>query len=113
MRAKLDGKVFQGQVGLKGSKKGDKDVLVFEDGRFLSTACVAYGFSWARYAATGTKGGVTFRAKPKNNDADTLSWTGTLKGGRIEGVAIHRSKDAKTGKVEVTEFWFGGKLLAA
>ena len=41
-----------------------------------------------------------------------IGGTGTVKGGRIEGVAIHRGKDPTTGKMEVTEFWFCGKLLS-
>ena len=52
----LDGKTFVGEMGESGKDKGDKDELVFKDGKFSSAACEKYGFGDAPYTATVSGG---------------------------------------------------------
>ena len=86
----LDGKVFSGELG-KSGEKSDKDTLTFKDGKFLSSACVAYGFHEASYTATEKDGVTTFTATATNDKGETMSWTGTIKGSALEATAVNKS----------------------
>lgn len=100
----LDGKVFVGELGKAGQTTGDKDELVFKQGLFVSTACVAYGFNDAPYTATEKDGIITFTSAPSNSDAETMTWTGTIKNGALEGKAVHKTASGET------TYWFKGKV---
>jgi len=41
----------------KGKTKGDRDTLIFKDGKFRSTACDVYGFSEAAEVTLGRRSG--------------------------------------------------------
>ena len=84
----LDGKVFTGELGKSGDTKSDKDTLTFKDGKFLSSACVAYGFHEPPYTATDQDGVTTFAATATNDKGETMSWTGTVKGSTLEATAV-------------------------
>ena len=92
----LDGKVFVGELVKSGEKSGDKDRLSFEGGKFVSSACVQYGFHEAAYTATEKDGVITFTANPTNADGETMSWTGTITEGAVECTAVHKSKSGET-----------------
>jgi len=92
----LDGKVFVAELVKSGESGGDKDQLTFKGGKFLSSACVQYGFHEAAYTATEKDGVVTFTSKPTNAAGETMSWTGTIKQGVIEGTAVYKSKAGET-----------------
>jgi hypothetical protein len=92
----LEGKVFAAELVKFGEKSGDKDQLTFKDGKFLSSACVPYGFHEAAYTATEKDGVVTFTSNPTNADGETMSWTGTIKQGVVEGTAVYKSKSGET-----------------
>jgi hypothetical protein len=91
----LDGKVFAAELVKSGETSGDKDQLTFKGGKFLSSACVRYGFHEAAYTATEKDGVVTFTSNPKNADGETMSWTGTIKQGVVEGTAVYKSKSGE------------------
>ena len=94
--APLDGKVFAAELVKSGGTSGDKDQLTFKGGKFLSSACVRYGFHEAPYTATEKDGVVTFTSMPTNADGETMSWTGTIKQGVVEGTAVYKSKSGET-----------------
>ncbi len=87
----LDGKSFTGTFTEKGKTRGDKDTLVFKDGKFRSTACDAYGFGEAAYTATAGAG-TTFEATTASPKEGTMTWKGTVRGDRIEGTAVWMKK---------------------
>jgi hypothetical protein len=93
--APLDGKTFAGEVGRNGGKKGDKDELVFKDGRFRSTACDKYGFGDAPYTAKVVGDAVNFEAETKSEKHGMMKWTGAVKGDHLEGTALWRKKSGK------------------
>jgi hypothetical protein len=62
----LDGKTFAGEMGETGKDKGEKDELVFKDGKFTSVACEQYGFGDAPYTTSVSGDTTTF-------EADTVS----------------------------------------
>ena len=101
---KLDGKSFVGEIGKKGEKKGDKDEFIFKDGKFLSTACEAYGFHEAPYTATEKDGVISFTCEVTNDKSEKMSWKGECKKDEIEGTAVNQTKDSKV------EYWFKGTL---
>jgi uncharacterized protein YdeI (BOF family) len=92
----LDGKVFAAELVKAGEKSGDKDQLSFKGGKFLSSTCVAYGFHEAAYTATEKDGVITFTSNATNADGETMSWTGTIKQGVVEGTAVYKSKSGET-----------------
>jgi hypothetical protein len=92
----LDGKVFAAELVKPGGTSGDKDQLTFKGGKFLSSACVQYGFHEAAYTTTEKDGVITFTSKPTNADGETMSWTGTITQGVVEGTAIYKSKSGET-----------------
>ena len=47
--SQLDGRRFEGVFLQRGKTSGDADTLLFQGGRFRSTACDRYGYSDAAY----------------------------------------------------------------
>ena len=101
----LDGKVFVGEIGKKGQKAGDKDDLVFKDGKFLSTACAKYGFTEAPYTAMGGGKKTTFETETKSPKEGTMKWKGTVQGEMVRATVIW-SKPGNSPQ----ELWYKGKL---
>lgn len=80
----LDGMVFVGHVGPKGSEANGEDEVVFQDGQFLSTSCSKYGFVSAPYTASREGDNIIFTAvthSPKNGQ---IHWQGKVVGEKIE-----------------------------
>jgi hypothetical protein len=99
-KGSLDGKTFVGEVGEKG-KKGEKDTLHFADGRFHSAGCDAYGFADAPYtAALASDGSVTWTAETSSSKEGKISWTGKVKGDKLEGTYVW----AKPGQAPI-DYW--------
>jgi hypothetical protein len=101
----LDGKSFVGQIGKKGEKAGDKDELIFKDGKLRSTACEKYGFGQAPYTAKAGEGETTFEAETASSKEGTMKWKGTVKGGTVTATVIW----SKSGKAP-QELWYSGKM---
>jgi hypothetical protein len=101
----LDGKVFAGEIGQKGKKSGDRDDLVFKDGKFLSTACEKFGFGAAPYTAAMGEGTTTFEAVAASAKEGTMQWKGTIKGDSVTASVVW----SKAGN-PAQEFWYRGKL---
>ena len=96
----LDGKSFTGMMGETG-KAGDKEELVFKDGKFTSVACQQYGFRDAPYTATVSGDTTTFEADTMSAKEGKMHWTGTLKGTELTGTAVW----TKEGQAPI-EYWY-------
>ena len=104
----LDGKVFIGEAGEKGKAADEKnDIISFADGKFHSSACDQYGYNKAEYTAR-TEGDATVFEVVTTSDKDgKLKWSGTLKGGALEGKFVHERKPAwYRPNPEPIEHWF-------
>lgn len=99
----LDGRVYQVQLA-GGGKAPMDDALVFDGGRFESTACRNYGFRLADYhgAIAGDAG--TFEANAMSSDSGATVWSG-----KIEGESVEGTMKWTNAKGEVTDFKFKGK----
>jgi len=101
----LDGKVFVGEIGKKGQKAGDKDDLIFKDGKFLSTACAKYGFTEAPYTAMAGEKKTTFETETMSPKEGTMKWKGTIQGEMVRATVIWSKPGNK-----LQELWYRGKL---
>jgi hypothetical protein len=100
----LDGKTFSGMMGETG-KEGDKDELVFKDGKFNSAACEKYGFGDAPYTATVSGDTTTFETETVSAKEGKMKWSGTVTGDKLDGTVMWY----KEGQAPV-EYWFKTQL---
>jgi len=80
----LDGRCFDGIVLERGRTSGDADTLIFQAGRFRSTACDRYGYGDGAYAATVGAGEIAFQAETESAKYGKLLWRGTVRGPRLD-----------------------------
>jgi hypothetical protein len=80
----LDGMVFVGHVGPVGKAANGEDEIVFQDGLFLSTSCVKYGFGTAPYEAHREGDVIVFSATVKSSKHGQIEWHGTIRGEEIQ-----------------------------
>lgn len=80
----LDGKSFVGEFVHKGKTSGDKDTIIFANGRFRSMACDRYGYGDAAYKATSDGNTIRFEAETESPRYGKLVWKGVVKGERLE-----------------------------
>ena len=81
----LDGKRFHGVVLERGKTSGDAETVLFEKGRFRSTACDAYGYGDGAYTATLSGDAIKFRAQTESAQYGQLLWQGVIHEGRLDG----------------------------
>jgi hypothetical protein len=82
---RLDGKRFLGIVLERGKTSGDADTLIFEGGRFRSTACDRYGYGDGAYSASDDdRGDIAFQAVTESAKYGQLRWSGTVRGPRMD-----------------------------
>ena len=86
--ATLDGRRFEGVVLERGKTAGDADTLVFEGGRFRSTACDTWGYGDGAYRATVSGDGIAFEAETESAKYGLLRWHGTVRGPRLDGTLV-------------------------
>lgn len=80
----LDGMVFIGHVGPKGSGTDGEDEVIFQNGRFLSASCSKYGFESAPYTASSNGKSIIFTAVTHSPKHGQISWQGRVVGEEIE-----------------------------
>lgn len=80
----LDGRRFEGIVLERGKTSGDADTLIFEAGRFRSTACDRYGYGDGPYIAIDQGGEIAFHAETESEKYGRLLWYGTVRGPRLD-----------------------------
>lgn len=104
----LDGLAFEGEIGEIGGTPFTKDVWIFENGMFVSRRC--RGCGKGEYWLRPEDGGIRFRSdKVCAGTAVTLSYTGLVKDGRIEGTFTW-TKDRWYGDIE-EQFRFEGERI--
>jgi len=91
----LDGRRFDGIVLERGKTAGDADTLIFEGGRFRSTACDRYGYSDGAYIARSVDGDIAFEAKTSSAKYGELHWSGLVRGPRLDAT-LTMVRDGKT-----------------
>lgn len=91
----LDGKMFSGKLLPEGKKKGDKDDLLFKDGKFTSSACTKYGFEAAPYKTSMQDGKTMFEVEAMNPKGEKMDWKGWLDGGKLSAAAVYTNKKGK------------------
>ncbi|HZD54717.1 MAG TPA: hypothetical protein VE080_00550 [Candidatus Aquicultoraceae bacterium] len=84
----LDGKTFVVVTGEKGKQAKETDTLIFQDGKFRSTACDEFGFGEAPYAAAADGDAVKFTADAKSEKKGTIHWEGTVRGDKIDATYV-------------------------
>lgn len=109
--AMLDGKSFKGELGPLGKPATATDILVFNDGMFISKGCEKRcGYTAAEYQirVKGSYFEVVSETPCLKSDA-TILWKGTVKGNEIEGVFTWKNKRWYWSFEK--QFWFKGKLI--
>jgi hypothetical protein len=81
----LDGRRFDGIVLEAGKTEGDADTLLFDGGRFRSTACDRYGYGDGAYTARRDGPVIRFDAETESPRWGVLRWHGTITGSRLDG----------------------------
>lgn len=110
--ASLDGKAFMSKLGPVGQSLDVDDMLVFEDGRFVSKECerrcgYAKADFWVRRAQDGA---IEMRADVPCTESDAMMhWRGTVRGENIEGSITWVNK--RWYWTFEKEFWFKGRLV--
>lgn len=83
----LDGMTFESSLGPTGAPADTDDVLIFEDGYFVSEECARRcGYGKAEYWVRTQNDGIQMRAEvPCANSDAVLYWRGTVRDNKIEG----------------------------
>jgi hypothetical protein len=81
----LDGRNFEGVVLERGKTSGDADTLIFNDGRFRSTACDQYGYSDGAYTASVSGDTIAFEAETESPKYGKLLWKGVVRAHKLDG----------------------------
>lgn len=86
-RQALDGMSFQSSLGPMGQPADTDDVLIFEDGYFVSEECARRcGYGKAEYWVRTNSEGIQMRAEVPCATSDAvIYWRGTVRGNKIEG----------------------------
>jgi hypothetical protein len=83
--AVLDGRSFEGVVLERGKTSGDADTLIFDKGRFRSTACDRYGYADGPYTTSVSADAVAFEAETESPKYGKLLWKGVVRGHKLDG----------------------------
>ena len=83
--AVLDGRSFEGVVLERGKTSGDADTLIFDKGRFRSTACDRYGYADGPYSTSVSGDSVAFEAETESPKYGKLLWKGVVRGHKLDG----------------------------
>jgi hypothetical protein len=85
----IEGKVFVGHTGPLNSTAIDgEDEIVFKNGRFLSTACINWGFDSPPYRATVKPDGIHFEALTQSPRHGQILWRGVVSGNILEATYL-------------------------
>jgi len=84
-RPALDGRRFLGVVLECGKTAGDADTLIFDGGRFRSTACDRYEYGDGAYRWQQRDGEISFEAETESPKHGQLRWRGVVRGARLDG----------------------------
>jgi hypothetical protein len=96
--ALLDGRQFHGVVLERGKTAGDADTLIFQGGRFRSTACDQYGYGDGAYRAHIDGDAIVFEAETQSTNYGRLRWHGRVCGARLDGTLVMVRDGAPAGE---------------
>jgi len=105
--ALLDGRQFTGIVLECGKTSGDADTLIFERGRFRSTACDRCGYGDGAYRAGTSADGVTFEAETESLKYGQLRWRGVVRGARLDATTTM----VRDGQAAGEKWWLADQLV--
>jgi hypothetical protein len=81
----LDGGVFVVETGEAGATASGRDVLLFVNGKFISTFCHKYhGFREGTYSIRTVDGGLFFSVDSISENRGTMHWEGIVRDTQIE-----------------------------
>jgi hypothetical protein len=96
----LDGTSYEVTLAVAGEQPR-KDTLVFNGGKFESTACTGFGFpQWTEYTASGDPGAIAFHVVTHHPSGASIDWNGTVHRDSIEG----RGERTMNGKTDLETF---------
>lgn len=109
----LDGQTYQSKLGMKGHAADVDDLLVFEDGQFLSEECERRcGYARVEYWVRAQDDGIQMRADvPCTDSGAVMYWRGTIRDNEIEGSIKWINK--RWYWTFEKELWFKGQLVEA
>ncbi len=85
----LDGKSYEIKLSVAGEQLHD-DTLVFDGGKFESTACTGFGFpQWTDYTTSGDPSAIAFHVVTHHPSGDSIDWNGIVRSDSIEGKGAH------------------------
>ncbi len=107
----LEGKSFQGEIGQLGEPAHTTDLVIFNDGQFISKNCQERcGYTSGDYWIRQSQDQLNVKALTPCLTADaTILWEGTVTGDQIEGKFTWTNK--RWYWTFEKEFWFKGKLV--
>lgn len=107
----LDGKAFEGELGLLGEPASSTDLVTFNDGMFVSKKCQEQcGYTSGKYWLRKQGDQIQVKAMTPCLTSDaTILWQGVISGDLIEGSFIWTNR--RWYWTFEKEFWFKGKLV--
>lgn len=90
----LDGTMWTAPMDQDAQKN---DTLSFAKGSFTSSECIPYGYKSGNYQTKSKNGAINWTSVQKNEQGDTMSWTGTWDGksDRMSGSFIRIDANGK------------------
>lgn len=109
----LDGKAFQSQLGVQGQSGDIDDLLVFDNGEFVSEECERRcGYAKVEYWVRAEGDAIQMRADvPCTESGAVMYWRGTVRGDEIEGSILWVNK--RWYWTFEKKLWFKGRLVEA
>ena len=93
----LDGREFAGETVEKGKTSGAMpEQIRFENGKFHSLPCDAYGFGDAPYSWHDANGSVEFHAVTKSEKEGEIEWSGQVRGDSLTATLVWKKSGQKT-----------------
>jgi len=107
----LEGKSFRGEIGQPGEPAHTTDLVIFEEGQFISKSCQEKcGYTSGDYWIRQSGDHLDVKAlTPCLTSDSTILWEGTIKGDQIEGKFTWTNR--RWYWTFEKEFWFKGKLV--
>ena len=107
----LEGKAFEGEIGLFGEPARSTDLVIFNDGMFGSENCQELcGYTFGEYWLRKQGDQIQVKAMTPCLIYDaTILWQGVVSGDQIEGSFIWTNR--RWYWTIEKEFWFKGKLV--
>ncbi len=77
-----------------GEKPSD-DILMFEEGRMVSSECMRYGFETSPYSGEQVDGQITFETEQESRKEGTMQWSGQATDKAIKGTVVWKKRKGK------------------